>query len=328
MPNLDGGHYFFTAVVPVCNEGIVEHRGMKSSPIHMVREALETLPTALHSEAAEEVGIQSPFARSDRTHFARLVVLDQPFYNGRDPSDAIVNAVRKPDLLAAQACDALSCPYLLVMFDFDPVAEDGDGEPRAYLEHLWEAMPAELTEVFRYCYTFSQVRDARSFADFLLACQVETTMPFNDYWIEPPKLPSLPLLAVGAVPALAALGTIGGALAALVLTFLHSPRAGTWWTVALDAFVILALSLLTVYAIVMRRGAKPFPTSDASLRQVLKALYVQQAFARFAIDQQGAEPAAAGAAFRAFLAEHRPRDLSGPTQEPGVIRTRFEGAAP
>ena len=96
MPSFDGGHYFFTALVPVCNRGIVEHQGfgheaMRSSPIHMVREALETLPTALQSRASEEVGIQSPFARSTRTHFARLVVLDQPFYNGRDRADAIIS---------------------------------------------------------------------------------------------------------------------------------------------------------------------------------------------------------------------------------------------
>jgi len=110
MPNLDGGHYFFTAVVPVCNRGIVEHQGMKSSPIHMVREALETLPTALQSRAAEEVGIQSPFARSTRTHFARFVVLDQPFYNGRDRADALLSAIQDTDLLKAQPHDLLACP--------------------------------------------------------------------------------------------------------------------------------------------------------------------------------------------------------------------------
>ena len=65
MPNLDGGHYFFTALVPICNVGIVQHEAMKSSPIHMVREALETLPTALQSHVTGEDRHPEP-VRADR----------------------------------------------------------------------------------------------------------------------------------------------------------------------------------------------------------------------------------------------------------------------
>ena len=95
MPNIDVNTYFFTAVVPVCNEGIVDRDGMKSSPIHVVREVLETLPTALQSHATEEIGLNSPFARNLRTHFARIVVLDQPNFNGRDHSDALVDTITR-----------------------------------------------------------------------------------------------------------------------------------------------------------------------------------------------------------------------------------------
>jgi hypothetical protein len=318
MPNLDAGHYFFTAIVPICNEGIVEHRGMRSSPVHMVREALETLPTALQSEASEKVGIQSPFASSHRTHFARLVVLDQPFYNGRDGSDAILSAIKGTDLLKAQACDALTCPYLLVMLDFDPVDPEAKGEPRAYLEHLWDVMPEALTEIFRYCYCFSSVRDAPGFADFLLPCQVETTMPFNDYWREAsPPLKSISLLKLAIPPLIGVLFQV----AELIWNF------WPWWLAELAAVLLIALGVFIDYKIVMAHGEKPFPTSDASLPQVLKALYLQQAFARFVVERQGADPGTDGAAFKAFLAEHRPRDLVAPTQPPGVVRTRFEGAA-
>ncbi len=176
MPNLDGGHYFLTALLPVDNEGIVEHGPFKSSPIHMVRDALEALPTALQSKAAEEVGIQSPFARSVRTHLARFVVIDAPFSNGRDPADSIVTAALHTDLLAAQPVDRLSCPYILFCADFDPVGE----EPRSYLEELWTKAERELSSVFQYCYGFGAVKDAASFAAFFIACQIETTMPFND----------------------------------------------------------------------------------------------------------------------------------------------------
>ncbi|MBV9964380.1 MAG: hypothetical protein JO008_01665 [Alphaproteobacteria bacterium] len=321
MPNFDGGHYFFTAVVPVCNRGIVEHEGMKSSPIHMVREALETLPTALQSHATEEVGIQSPFARSTRTHFARLVVLDQPYYNGRDHADAVLTAASgifsSVDLLKAQPHDLLACPYLLVMIDFDPADPSGRGEPRAYLEHLWSTMAEELRALFAYCYGFPQVRDAASFADFLIGCQIETTMPFNDYWTEPPPFKSMSVVGL-AIPPLAGLG-LGAA--ATRLGHLH------WWLAVPLIVLLILLGLAVDYWLVMRRGAQPFPASGATLPRVLKALYLQQAFVRFVAERQNADAAADGAAFRAFLAAHRPNDLDAPTQKPGVVRSVFPGAA-
>jgi len=321
MPSFDGGHYFFTALVPVCNRGIVEHEGMKSSPIHMVREALETLPTALQSHAAEEVGIQSPFARSTRTHFARFVVLDQPFYNGRDHADALLTAakgiVSTDDPLKAQPHDVLACPYLLVMIDFDPADPSGAGEPRAYLEHLWTIMEEELKAVFGYCYGFPQVHGATGFADFLIGCQIETTMPFNDYWTTAPPLKSMSALGLAFFPLA---GLVLGAVAAWK-GHLH------WWLAVLVILLLTGLGLAIDYWLVMRRGEKPFPASGATLPRVLKALYLQQAFARFAAQQQDADPATDGAAFRAFLQKHRPSDLAVPTQKPGVIRTGFPGTA-
>jgi hypothetical protein len=317
MLSFDGGHYFFTALVPVCNRGIVEHEGMKSSPIHMVREALETLPTALQSHAAEGVGIQSPFARSTRTHFARLVVLDQPFYNGRDRADAVLSALEGTDLLKAQPHDILACPYLLVMIDFDPVNPLGAGEPRAYCEHLWGTMAEELKAVFTYCYGFSQVRDAASFADFLLPCEVETTMPFNDYWTDAPPLKSMSKLLLAAFP-----------LAGLVLPLIGAAmHRWSWGMGILFAILLLILGLVLDYFLIMAKGGKPFPSAGATLPRILKALYLQQAFTRFAAAQQDADPAATGAAFRAFLEANRPNNFDAPSQPPGVIRTLFSGAA-
>ncbi|MDB5693047.1 MAG: hypothetical protein JWO81_2110 [Alphaproteobacteria bacterium] len=317
MLSFDGGHYFFTALVPVCNKGIVEHEGMKSSPIHMVREALETLPTALQSHASEQVGIQSPFARSTRTHFARLVVLDQPFYNGRDHANALASAIMQTDLLKAQPHDLLACPYLLVMIDFDPGDPSGAGEPRGYCEHLWGIMAEELRAVFTYCYGFSQVRDAASFADFLLPCEVETTMPFNDYWTGAPPLQPMSKLLLAAAP-------LAGVILPLVGAAMHR---WSWGMGILLGIVLLLVGLVIDYFLIMHRGGKPFPSADATLPRVLKALYLQQAFTRFAAAQQDADPATAGAAFRAFLEANCPNDPGGPTQKPGVIRTLFSGAA-
>jgi hypothetical protein len=309
MPNLDGGHYFFTALLPIDNRGIVEHGDFKSSPVHMVRDALEALPTALQSPASEAIAIQSPFARSLRTHFVRLFVLDAPHFNGRDPADSILSAIERTDLLASQPSDRLACPYLVFIGDFDPAGE----EPRAWLEELWTLARPELLSVFEYCYGFDAGFDAAAFASFAMKGQVETTMPFNDYWIRPPPLPSLSLRGLAIPPVLGL--AVGGAIGWM---------AAGWWMAMPLAVAMAAAALFLVYDIVMRAGARPFPTApNSTLRDVLKALYLQQAFARFAAAHQGDPPATLRAAFADFVAAVKPADLAGPTQPPGVVRSVF-----
>jgi hypothetical protein len=309
MPNFDGGHYFLTALAPIDNQGVVEHGGFKSSPIHMVRDELERLPTALQSVATEEIGIQSPFARSARTHLARLVVIDAPFYNGRDPADSIISAAKNTDLLAPQPVDQLACPYLLFAADFDPMGD----EPRDYLEELWSLARAELTAVFQYCYGFDAVSDASSFATFIIARQVETTMPFNDYWTTAPPFPSLPLWTLAIAPAVAVI--LAGAIGTI---------ASSLWAGLFCCLFFLGVALFADYLIIMEVGGKPFPTApDSSLRHVLKALYLQQAFTRFVSDQQGAPPEVLQKAFNEFVQRHDPANLDAPTQPPGVVRTKI-----
>jgi hypothetical protein len=318
MPNIDVATYFFTGAVPVCNEGIVERDGMKSSPIHVVREVLETLPTALQSHATEEIGLNSPFARNLRTHFVRLVVLDQPNFNGRDHSNPLLNAITNPDLLAPQPVDQLTCPYILVMIDFDLLEPSGAGDPRSYFEELWGVMEPELRSIFQYCYGFDAIRDAAGFASYMLRCQIETTMPFHDYWYVPPKLTPFPKALLFGIP-------LAGPLLALLAAIFG--RIEWPWALAL-AVALLIVGLAIDYLLILRKGAQPFPAAPGtSLRHVLKSLYLQQAFSRFAIAQQHKPPAEWGAAFRAFLDAHRPADLDEPTQPPGVIRSRRPGGA-
>jgi hypothetical protein len=308
MPNLDGGHYFFTALIPIDNRGIVEHAGLKSSPVHMVRDALEALPTALQSPASEKIGIQSPFAKSLRTHFARLFVLDAPNYNGRDPQDSIITAlpISKTDLLKPQPVDGLATPHLVFVADFDPQGV----EPHSWLEELWALARPELCSVFEYCYGFDPAFDGGAFARYVVQGQVETTMPFNDYWSVPPVLPSLSLLQLAVAPAL---GLIAGVV-------LGAMAGWPWWAIAILAFGVGGVMIS--YQLVMAAGARSFPTAPHStLRHVLKALYLQQAFARFAADNQGAAPTQLRAAFERFVADVRLDDLDGPTQPPGVIRS-------
>ena len=92
--------------------------------------------------------------------------------------------------------------------------------------------------------------------------------------------------------------------------------------------VLLILGLIIDYYWVMAKGRQPYTASPgADLRNVLKGLYLQQAFTRFAMAQQRRNPAKWGAEFRKFLAATKPGDLDGPTQPPGVIRSKLRDAA-
>jgi len=305
MPDLDGGHFFFTALIPIDNTGVVKHGDFTSSPVHMVRDALEALPTALQSPASEKIGIQSPFARSLRTHFLRLFVIDAAYYNGRNPQNAILEV--GVDLLKAQPVDELTAPYLAFVADFDPEGV----EPGAWLAELWTLAKPELCSVFEYCYGFDKAFSPEAFAAYVARGKIETTMPFNDYWTIPPPLPTMPLWPLLAPPVL---GLVAGGLIAVLA---HWP----WWIGVPLALILASAGVYLDYAYVMAQGAKPFPTApNSTLRHVLKALYLQRAFARFAALNQGQSPEALQAAFTAFLAQVRPDDLAGPTQSPGVIR--------
>jgi hypothetical protein len=174
-------------------------------------------------------------------------------------------------------------------------------------------MELELRAVFKYCFHFDEVKSAGDFVRYIKRCQIETTMPFNDYWIEPPPFETLPLraLLIGA----AVTGVLAG--------------AGLWFAVrgALGPFLasLLAITIFTVVAInivgfaIRRGGDRPFPTApDSDLKTILKALYLQRAFVDFAISEQGSSPAALSAAFGRFLAKHRLR-ADEPTQPPAVV---------
>jgi hypothetical protein len=161
MPTFDGGHYFLTALIPICKETIKDGDS-GTSPVHALRKVLDMLPTA--AETPADGGGQSPFARNKRNHFARLVIIDDLAYNGRDPRNTLVTAIIKENLMVAQSQDHLSCPFLLFSADFD--AKTGADSARdSYLAELWTTMSEELKEIFQFCQGFSdEVTDQSSFA--------------------------------------------------------------------------------------------------------------------------------------------------------------------
>lgn len=336
MPNFDTGHLFLTFLCPIRAGSTTDDEGANASYEQRLRTTLALLPTALQSPATQDIGLNSPFARNRRTHLCRFMVLEDAIYNGRNPSDAIVAAVTKSDPVVPQRVDRLNCGYLLFSADIDAVQEEGDPLPanldkagqnrarNAYAHRLWETMEPELKEIFSNCIGFDGVDSAASFAAYLARCQVETTMPFNDYWISPPALKTLPVVPLAAaaliplaVTVLALIGWLAQTDSVPILGWRVSwpPGATLLWGTIITAGVFVAL-----VRYVITFGQQPMPPAKyGDLPSVLKSLYLQQHFADFVVGQQGRSDAELHAAFAEFLAAHRPEDKMAPSQAPGVI---------
>ena len=256
----------------------------------------------------------SPFARCTRTHFVRLFVIDQPYFNGRTPTDGLVQAIRNTQLLTPQPVDQLASPWLAVIIDFDARPDEPDGGLTSYLEGLWTKMEPEMRAIFSHCFEFGTVSSAEAFASYIKRCQVETTMPFNDYWTGPPPFPALTLNGL-----LAGLVGLTALLVVAATAALRLFDASLWW-VMIGVPAALLLAAWCVYRFVLLRGHKPFPTAPhADLPSVLKALYLQQRFVRFAASNQTATDEALFDAFGAFVATQQPSNIAEPTRQPGRI---------
>jgi hypothetical protein len=333
MPNFDGGHYFLTALIPIRKDPVGDPRAATwiTSHVHCLREKLASLPTALQTPATEGIGLNSPFARDPRTHFARLVVVDEVAFNGRRRRDAVVTALKGPlggllgrrldgaDPTQPDPVDHLPHPWLLFVCDFDAARGD-DAELQSYLRGLWEVMGDTWRDLLQHCHCRGELKTAEDFVRLVKACQIETTMPFNDYYVPFPVLKGMSLLPVLIALAVPALMLVVGMIGGLVAAWTGGSGATFWWA-ALAGLVLLPLAGIWSYRRVVAEGQKPLPTGHRTdLISVTKALYLQQHFTRFAIAQQGASPDALHAAFGAFLATHRPDDPRAPTQPRGVVR--------
>jgi len=330
MPNFDGGHYFLSALIPI-QKGLCPNQvdpGNSYSHTHAIRELLDLLPTGGNristnrSQASAEANDAidgdwlSPFSRDLRTHFCRLVVIDDLTFVGREHQDAILNTIRKINPVIPGPVDHLPWSYLALIIDFD--AADGSPESlRGYLDGLWNVMGDELTLIAQHCQGFDPSRPRESFIQQVLSSQIETTMSFNDYyWLAEPglwqgggtlpnrwsKVLSVPLITT-AIAAVALSLLLPGALLRLLLLPL-----------------LLALLLVWLYRRIISVGMEPFPTAPRTdLRSVLKALYLQRVFVDFMIDNQGRSPADLQQSFSRFVQRHKPDSLDAPSQPAGCI---------
>ena len=309
MPNFDAGHYFLTVLAPVRMDSVLID-GQSHARRHLIREVLAAMPAGEATVASQGNGNGSPFARGTRTHFVRIFVLDDVVFNGRIAADTLLDKALKTNLLKAQPVDRLTTPFLIFIVDFD-ADSGGESELNSYLTELWNNASAELTQIFQHCVGFEGVTTAQQFSRYIGKCQVETTMPFNDYWSTSPALTDLSLM-----PYLAAAGA--GVIAGIAGLALRQH-----WLVLLGMLVLLPAVYLG-YRKVMDVGQEPFPRSPPpgpgpDLPTVLKALYLQRAFTDLAIGAQGQGDRIVFDSFGAFIEANRPDEIAAPTQEPGVI---------
>ncbi|WP_422375470.1 hypothetical protein [Roseibium sp.] len=330
MPDLDTGHLFLTTLAPIKPGAPVDD--LQTSHVQLARIALAKLPTAHQSPATNDTKYNSPFARNQRNHLARMFVLEDVVYNGRNTQNPILAKIEGNDQAKPQPVDRLNAPYLVFCADIDAITQDGDPLPtnltpeaqqdvrKSYARKLWDTMEEELTEIYSNCYGFETVKTADQFADYLDRCHVETTMPFHDYYLELPKFHNLPFKTL-----------LYGVLAPLVVGLLtlvlwligvsEVPLLG--WSTLATWIIAIGLGLLFAYGAIrfaLWNGRKPLPPGKYDdLPSVLKALYVQQKMSDLYVDNQGASDQDLYDAFGKFIEEHKPYDRKSMTQMPGVI---------
>jgi hypothetical protein len=357
VPNFDSGTYFLTTLIPVDLAPLEETVGSQktwTSPVHALRKDIARLPTAWQTPETTPANKNeiSPFARCRRTHFARFVVIDDAMFVGRQTHNAAL-AVLVPGLVAKlpfvsdefkiaaqnywnpivpQPHDRLSSPYLFFSADFD-AASGSDAERDSCLKALWEKSGADLFKIFQHCQKFkSEVQPeykaepgvAEKFAAYVAKCQVETTMPFHDYYrdnVQFDALQSPSLLKVFGPPAGA------GVAAFVLLEWLFGGLLGSGFGLILALTLALIAAIVAGYFWVVQLGQAPLPTPDqATLPDVLKSLWVRNRFTPFTIDNQlrSVDPRRAQElhdAFGKFLGEINLHNTDDPatTQPPGVI---------
>lgn len=312
MASIEGSHYFLTALVPVRRSWVKTSYGQTTAPIILLREKLAQMPTAMQTPERTRGGEISNFAKSTRTHFARFAVIDRLGYNGYVAADPVLQTLGLQRPVVAR--EELVRPYLLFAAEFDAPSGSRSYDLAVYLRELWEVMQEDLVDIFRHCIGFDpdKINTAAEFINYIKACELETTMPFNAYYVDPPALPSLTLRGL----------LIGGGLTGLLA------GGAVWWVVqrwmpvvAVILGILVAVAAAIGFAAfrIKSLGDRRFPASpDGDLQTILKALWLQTAFSTFVIANQRASDTQLYEAFGTFLDKNKV-DQPEPTHPAGKV---------
>ena len=95
-----------------------------------------------------------------------------------------------------------------------------------------------------------------------------------------------------------------------------------WGWLLLIGLIGTPVGIFFAYRVIVSAAQAPLPTGRRTdLVSVMKALYLQQNFTRFAVAQQGADAKSLHSAFDTFLKTHRPDDAEAPTQPRGTVKS-------
>lgn len=195
MPSFDAGYYAFTALIPLLSADAEvdpapwRWQSRRCSVVHSLRDLLASLRTVEVPEAEgepPEAGAAArpiPFSASDRTHFARLVVVDELAWNGHEGRDTLLELLKGAlGWTERQTADRLPCPYLLVLLDFDAPA-GGSAAVEDYLLELWSSMEQEWTLILRHCRGFDASPECRrrSYVELMQRHEVDSTFTYTGY---------------------------------------------------------------------------------------------------------------------------------------------------
>lgn len=142
MPNVSGQSYAFAAVTPIIS-------GSTQGVIHAAE--LRSILARLNALKA------SPFTRVSGTHFARWNVIDD-----------------MPQLGYPTAPDHLQSKYLMLETDFD-------GDRDAWIAAFVTAMPDVIDAIYRHCEGYPGTGSIADFRNYLVKCQLHTTLDFAPY---------------------------------------------------------------------------------------------------------------------------------------------------
>jgi hypothetical protein len=121
----------------------------------------------------------SPMAKVPQTYLCRYFVLDDVYVQALPGTDffgtlfdilSIFSDRMRRRALPRE--DHLKSKYLVFSTNFH-------GDLDTYLRGMWNAMSADIREVWEYCYGFDRVKDADSFVAYMKKCQLKVSLFFS-----------------------------------------------------------------------------------------------------------------------------------------------------
>lgn len=145
MPNVNKQSYAFTALTPIIS-------GRSEGIVHVAE--LRGVLARLNNVS------EGPFARLNGTHFGRWCVVDNV-----------------PQFAFPTHADNLESKYLMLEADFD-------GDRDSWIDSLHATSADLLRDIYSHCVGFPGLASATVFRDYLVRCQLNTTLdfsPFSEY---------------------------------------------------------------------------------------------------------------------------------------------------